>query len=73
MLMPIRKYPPWGHPGSSGGSSVRLLISAQVMILWFVSWSPASGSVLTEKIPTTEETRNNQLIVAQETKAGGKL
>ena len=27
--------------------SVRLLVSAQVMISWFGSWSPTSGSVLT--------------------------
>ena len=35
-----------GVPGWFGRLSVRLLISAQVMISWFVGLSPASGSVM---------------------------
>ena len=37
---------PWGAWWLSG-LSIQLLISAQVMISWFVSWSPVSDSALT--------------------------
>ena len=36
-----------GAPGWLSGLSIRLLISAQVGISWFVSSSPTLGSVLT--------------------------
>ena len=39
-----------GAPGWLSGLSVRLLVSAQVMISRFVSSSPLSGSVLTEEL-----------------------
>ena len=37
----------YGAPGWLSHLHIRLLVSAQVVISWFVSWSPASGSVLT--------------------------
>ena len=40
------------HPGRTwGAQSVELLTSAQVMISWFMSSSPTSGSVLTARSP----------------------
>ena len=38
-----------GVPGWLSPLSVRLLVSAQVMISWLVGSSPTSGSVLAEK------------------------
>ena len=40
-----------GAPGWLSWLSVRLLISAQVRISWFMGWSPVSGSVLTVQSP----------------------
>ena len=41
------KMPEEGHLAGPSQLSIRLLISAQVTISWFVSWSPESGSALT--------------------------
>ena len=43
----LKNVNPQGAPGWLSRLSVRLLISAQAVISWFVSLSPTSGSVLT--------------------------
>ena len=49
LALAIRSSSTCGVPGWLSRLSVGLLISAQVMISWFVSLSPESGSVLGEE------------------------